>query len=64
MIFSDGGSAIIRFPQPGNIRFPEEKIRKEVAIMRYIADKTSIPVPFVLHYGMGDEGPVEWVLSS
>jgi hypothetical protein len=59
MKFSDGGSAIIRFPQPGNIRFPEEKIRKEVAIMRYIADKTSIPVPFVLHYGMGDEGPVE-----
>jgi hypothetical protein len=59
MIFGDGGSAMIRFPQPGNIRFPEEKVRKEVAIMRYIADKTSIPAPFVLHYGMGDEGPAE-----
>ncbi|KAE9369763.1 phosphotransferase family protein [Stipitochalara longipes BDJ] len=57
MIFGDGGSAMIRFPQPGNIRFPEEKVRKEVAIMRYIADKTSLPVPFVLHYGMEDEGP-------
>jgi hypothetical protein len=28
MIFGDGGSAMIRFPQPGNIRFPEEKVRK------------------------------------
>lgn len=57
MKFGDGGSAIIRFPQPGNIRFLEEKLRKEVAVMRYVAEYTSIPVPFVLHYGMADESP-------
>ena len=27
------------------------------AAMRYIADHTTIPVPFVLHYGMTDESP-------
>ena len=57
MRFGDGGSALIRFPQPGNIRFPDEKVQREVAIMRYLSDKTSIPVPFVLHYGMSSEGP-------
>jgi hypothetical protein len=48
---------MIRFPRPGNIRFPEEKLRKEVAVMRSIAENTSIPVPFVLHFGMADESP-------
>ncbi|RDL32586.1 uncharacterized protein BP5553_09042 [Venustampulla echinocandica] len=57
MKFGDGGSAIIRFPQPGNVRFPKEKLLKEVAVMRYVAENTSIPVPFVLHYGMADESP-------
>lgn len=59
MKFGDGGSALIRFPQPGNIRFPEEKVRKEVAVMRVIAEKTSIPVPFVLHHGTANESPVK-----
>jgi hypothetical protein len=57
MKFGDGGSVIIRFPQPGNVRFSEEKFLKEVAVMRYVAQNTSIPVPFVLHYGMTDESP-------
>jgi len=57
MNFEHRGSLLIRFPQPGTIRFPEEKIRREVAMMRYIADFTAIPVPFVLRYGMSDEGP-------
>ncbi|KAL3418436.1 phosphotransferase family protein [Phlyctema vagabunda] len=57
MKFGDGGSAIIRFPQPGNIRFPEEKVRKEVAVMRFVAENTLIPVPFVLHHGTAEEGP-------
>jgi len=57
MEFGDGGSAILRFPQPGNVRFPEEKLLKEVAVMRYVAENTLIPLPFVLHYGMTDESP-------
>ncbi|KAI9681529.1 MAG: hypothetical protein M1817_002813 [Caeruleum heppii] len=55
--FLDGGSAIIRFPSPGRSMFAEEKVRNEVAVMRYLAEHTNIPVPFVLHWGMADESP-------
>lgn len=69
MKFLDGGSAIARFPKPGQVKFPEEKVRNEVATIRYIREHTTIPVPFVLHYGMGDESPdglgpfiiMEWI---
>ncbi|KAM3512052.1 hypothetical protein MY11210_004312 [Beauveria gryllotalpidicola] len=56
--FLDGASAVIRFAKPGKTMFPEEKIRIEVATMRYIQDHTSIPVPFVLHWGTKDESPL------
>lgn len=55
--YSDGRSVIIRFPLPGYFRMAEEKLLAEVAAMRYIADNTTIPVPFILHYGMADESP-------
>lgn len=39
MEFQDGGSAVIRFPEPGVNVFPEKKVRNEVAAIRrkYIA---------------------------
>lgn len=37
--------------------FPEEKTRVEVATMRFIGDRTSIPVPFVIHSGGKSESP-------
>ncbi|KAL4807309.1 hypothetical protein BDV18DRAFT_168257 [Aspergillus unguis] len=49
----------IRFAQPGAILFPEEKVTNEVAVMRYISDQTSIPVPFVLHSGTKEESPLK-----
>ncbi|GKZ96535.1 hypothetical protein AnigIFM59636_011050 [Aspergillus niger] len=52
-------STDIRFSQPGAILFPEEKTKNEIAVMRYIADQTSIPVPFVLHSGTRDESPLK-----
>ncbi|KFH43666.1 hypothetical protein ACRE_055790 [Hapsidospora chrysogenum ATCC 11550] len=55
--YSDGGSVIIRFPLPGYFQMAEEKLRAEVAAIRYIADHTTIPVPFILHYGMADQSP-------
>ncbi|UNI16483.1 hypothetical protein JDV02_002914 [Purpureocillium takamizusanense] len=55
--YSDGFSAIIRFPLPGYFRMAEEKLLAEVAAIRYIADHTTIPVPFVLHYGMTEDSP-------
>ncbi|KAF2795268.1 phosphotransferase family protein [Melanomma pulvis-pyrius CBS 109.77] len=69
MLFDDGGSAIIRIPCPGIHVFAEEKVRKEVSIMKYISENTTIPIPFVLHHGMTDECPgrlgpfiiMEWV---
>lgn len=42
MKFEDGGSPIIRFPKPGATMFPEEKVRNEVAIIRYIHQHTTI----------------------
>ncbi|KAL5364873.1 kinase-like domain-containing protein [Aspergillus floccosus] len=51
--------AVIRFPQPGSTMFSEEKVRNEIAIMRYIHDQTSIPVPFVIHWGTRKESPLE-----
>ncbi|CAI7593328.1 unnamed protein product [Penicillium glandicola] len=52
-------SAIIRLPQPGAIMFPEEKVRNEIAVMRYILDQTSIPAPFVIDWGTKKDSPLE-----
>ena len=62
MKFRDGGSILIRFPRPGSSVFPEEKLQREVAVMRFLEQQTSIPVPHVLHHvvekgGPGDLGP-------
>lgn len=37
--------------------FPEEKVRTEVAAIRFIADHTSIPIILVLHVGTARESP-------
>ena len=57
MINKESDATVIRFVQPGSIMFPEEKVRNEVATMRYIYDQTSIPVPFVNHWGSRKESP-------
>lgn len=59
MKYKNANTAIIRFAQPGATMFPEEKVRNEVATMRYICDQTSIPVPFVYHWGTKKESPLE-----
>ncbi|BCR95757.1 uncharacterized protein AKAW2_20697S [Aspergillus luchuensis] len=52
-------ATIIRLSQPGAVFFPEEKVMNEVATMRYLADKTSIPIPFIHHSGTKKESPLE-----
>ncbi|KAJ9296157.1 hypothetical protein DTO271G3_5298 [Paecilomyces variotii] len=52
-------ATVIRFSQPGAVFFPEEKVANEVAVMRFLADQTSIPIPFVLHSGTKKESPLE-----
>ncbi|KAJ5463074.1 hypothetical protein N7475_008018 [Penicillium sp. IBT 31633x] len=59
MNFERTRAAIIRFPLPGAIMFPEEKVRNEVAAMRFIGDQTTIPVPFVIHSGEKKDSPSE-----
>lgn len=58
MTFEDGFSSLLRFPCPGRIMFPEEKVRKEVAVMRFLRQNTKIPVPEVIAYSTrGDDSP-------
>lgn len=41
----------------GIVKCPDEKVRYEVATMQYIAEKTTIPVAKVYHYGTAAENP-------
>jgi hypothetical protein len=41
----------------GIVKFPEEKVRYEVATMRYIAANTTIPVPEIYGWGTAEENP-------
>lgn len=52
-------AVVIRLSQPGAVFFPEEKVVNEVAIMRFLIDQTSIPVPFILHSGTKNKSPLE-----
>ena len=45
MKFEDGGSAIIRFPRPVFSVFPEEKIKLEVEVLRFLECHTSKSFP-------------------
>ncbi|KAL2871409.1 phosphotransferase family protein [Aspergillus lucknowensis] len=53
------GATVIRLSQPGAVFFPEEKVVNEVAMMRFLADQTSIPVPFIIHSGTKKESPLQ-----
>ncbi|KAJ6440714.1 hypothetical protein O9K51_06504 [Purpureocillium lavendulum] len=67
--FVTGASSAFRLSIPSYFDSGDEKILAEVATMRYIADKTSIPVPFVFHYGSKEKSPkklgpfliMEWI---
>lgn len=57
MEFKHGGQVVMRIPVPGVAMFPEEKVRNEVAVMRYLQAHTAIPIPFILHWGTAEECP-------
>jgi hypothetical protein len=56
MEFDKAPPTVIRFPLPATLRFPDEKIRNEVAFMRYVREHTSIPIPRVIYRGVTSEG--------
>lgn len=53
----DEDSAVIRFPCPGASMFREEKVLREVAVMRFLRDFTDLRVPRVFHHGTVGESP-------
>ncbi|KAJ5927328.1 Aminoglycoside phosphotransferase [Penicillium verrucosum] len=63
MIFTDNTTTIIRFPFPGIVMFPEEKVHNEVRVMQFILEQTqkshniSIPVPSISRWGQKKESP-------
>ena len=52
---------MMRFPIPGAVTHPEAKVRHEVAVMRYLYEKTSIPVPKIIAWGTAEENIFEGV---
>lgn len=50
-------NVVIRVPIHGSVKFPEEKTIVEMATMKFLQEKTNIPVPFVLHHGLSHQNP-------
>ncbi|KAH7240285.1 kinase-like domain-containing protein [Fusarium redolens] len=55
--YDDESSIALRIPSPAT-RFPDEKVRYEVATMRYVAANTTITVPKIYHWGTSQENPL------
>ncbi|KAK7185458.1 phosphotransferase enzyme family protein [Paraphaeosphaeria sporulosa] len=58
--FSNGGpKAVIRFPKPGHTAtaFRDEKVSNEVQFLKFLSEKTTIPVPRVVSWGMIEDSP-------
>jgi hypothetical protein len=45
---SDHTDWLLRFPIPGDVMRPAEKINQEVAVMKFVREKTKIPIPKVI----------------
>lgn len=55
--FENGHRVLVRFTALGRVVARNEKVEDEVAIMGYVAQHTTIPVPNVLGYGKCEVGP-------
>lgn len=56
-VIFDDGIVLFRFPIPRLVVFPDDKVKAEVATIRYVADHTDIPVPHIYHWGTAAENP-------
>lgn len=50
-------SAMLHIPLPGQGVFLDEKVRAEVATMKLIEARTTIPVPHIYHWGYAADNP-------
>lgn len=55
VVFEDGATWVVRFPMPGKVMHPEDKIRREVAVISFIQEKTCIPTAKLVAYGMASD---------
>ncbi|OBT84935.1 hypothetical protein VE02_06608 [Pseudogymnoascus sp. 03VT05] len=51
---SDHADWLLRFHIPGDVMYPTEKIDQEVAVMKFIREKTRIPIPKVIASGRAE----------
>ncbi|KAI0483672.1 hypothetical protein F4859DRAFT_528999 [Xylaria cf. heliscus] len=56
--YEDGTSACMRVPCEVSARFPDEKVNYEVAMMRYVAANTTIPIPKIYHHETTTDNPL------
>lgn len=56
--FDDGLEWIIRFSVAGKVKHRDEKVAKEVSIMKLLQTSTKIPVPQIHFWGLSDANPV------
>ncbi|KAF2462601.1 uncharacterized protein BDR25DRAFT_338215 [Lindgomyces ingoldianus] len=61
--FKDSVEWLVRFAVPGRVMDGDEKLRREVAVMCLVREKTKIPVPKSLGH-LWREGPKERILRS
>ncbi|RAL01437.1 phosphotransferase family protein [Aspergillus ibericus CBS 121593] len=59
LIYKDGSSVVLRLPIPGFTQFPDEKVQGEVAVMQWLKENTSIPVPTIIHWGTSEQNPLQ-----
>ncbi|KAI9848064.1 MAG: hypothetical protein M1837_001166 [Sclerophora amabilis] len=60
VIFSDGTKWLVRFPLVGHVspEHADEKVAMEVEAMRFIGERTDIPVPEIKYWGLAAENPL------
>ncbi|KAH9841293.1 hypothetical protein Tdes44962_MAKER07796 [Teratosphaeria destructans] len=52
IILDDGEACAVRFPMIGRVKYPDEKLTREVAIMNLICNHTGVPIPKVIAWGV------------
>jgi aminoglycoside phosphotransferase (APT) family kinase protein len=53
----EGPDAIIRFPKEGLTSFRDEKVKNEVYVIEFLRQKTTIPLPRILSWGLTADSP-------
>ncbi|KAL4807438.1 hypothetical protein BDV18DRAFT_167968 [Aspergillus unguis] len=56
--FNDGLQWMVRFAVSGRVMDGDAKIRHEAATMEFVKEKTNIPVPSVIAWGLSHENPL------